>query len=103
VPPKSSLRKTIDDVASVSCASGQGIIRTEVWEDETGKVARYNLAFVNHFLYPRDNGRVLGYDNAHGTHRRHFFGKVEPVAATDFKDVESMFRAEVTELRRRER
>ena len=103
MPPKSSLRKIVDDVAAVSCVSGPGLIRTEVWEDETGNVARYNLAFINHFLYPRDNGRVLGYDNAHGTHHRHFFGKVEPVAAAGFDEGESMFRAEVKELRRRER
>ena len=103
MPPKSSLRKIVDEVLSVSCASGPGIIRTEVWEDESGKVARYNLAFTNHFLYPRDNGRVLGYDNAHGTHHRHYFGKVEAVAAAGFDEVESMFRAEVKELRRRER
>jgi len=25
------------------------------------------------------NGRVLGFDNAHGYHHRHFMGKVEPV------------------------
>lgn len=82
---------------------GQGWFRTEVWVDETGKVARYNLAFINHFLCPKDNGRVLGYDNAHGTHHRHFFGKVEPVAAAGFDEIESMFRVEVTELRRSER
>jgi hypothetical protein len=46
---------------------------------------------------------VLGYDNAHGTHHRHYFGKVEAVAAAGFDGVESMFRAEVKELRRRER
>jgi hypothetical protein len=103
VPPERTLRKIVDDVASVSCASGPGIIREEVWQGEAGKVVRYNLAFINHFLYTRDNGRVLGYDNAHGTHHRHYFGKVEAVAAAGFDGVESMFRAEVKELRRRER
>jgi hypothetical protein len=101
VPPKSSLRKIVDDVTLVSCASGPGIIRTEVWEDATGKVARYNLAFVNHFLYPRDNGRVLGYDNAHGTHHRHFFGKVESVSVATYEEATRRFYAEVRELRKR--
>jgi hypothetical protein len=95
------LRKTVDDVTLVSRASGPGIIRTEVWEDETGKVARYNLAFINHFLYPRDNGRVLGYDNAHGTHHRHFFGNVESASVADFDKVEALFHAEIRKLRRR--
>ena len=103
MPLKRSLRKVVDEVASISCASGTGLVRTEVWEDESGKVSRYNLAFINHFLYPKDNGRVLGYDNAHGTHHRHYFGKIEAVSVAGFGDVESMFHAEVKELRRRER
>ncbi|HEX9199645.1 MAG TPA: DUF6516 family protein [Acidobacteriaceae bacterium] len=95
------MRKFVDEVALVSCASGPGIIREEAWEDETGKVVRYNLAFINHFLYPRDNGRVLGYDNAHGTHHRHFFGTVEAVSVTSFAEVASRFYEEVKGLRKR--
>lgn len=49
----------------------------EVWQDATRKVVRYNLAFINHFMHGGDNGRVLGYDIAHGFHHRHFMGKVE--------------------------
>jgi Family of unknown function (DUF6516) len=101
VPPKSSLRKIVDDVTLVSCASGPGIIRTEVWEDETGKAARYNLAFINHFLFSRDNGRVLGYDNAHGTHHRHYFGKVESASVTTYEEATRRFYEEVRELRKR--
>jgi hypothetical protein len=101
VPPKRSLRKVVDEVTLVSCASGPGIIRAEVWEDDTGKVVRYNLSFINHFLYPRDNGRVLGYDNAHGTHHRHYFGKVESISVEDFDKVEALFHAEVRKLRRK--
>jgi Family of unknown function (DUF6516) len=96
------LRKVTDDVALVSCASGPGILREEVWENESGKVVRYNLAFINHFLHPGDNGRVLGYDNAHGEHHRHFFGTVEPVTATSFEELAALFGDEVEELRRRE-
>ena len=43
------------------------------------KVVRYNLAFLlPHLIYP-DNGRVLGFDNAHGVHERHFMGTVQEV------------------------
>lgn len=28
--------------------------------------------FLNHELYQGDNGRVIGYDNAHGYHHRHY-------------------------------
>jgi hypothetical protein len=103
VPPKRSLRKTKDEVALISCASGPGLLREEVWQDPTGRVVRYNLAFINHFLYPKDNGRVLGYDNAHGEHHRHFFGKVERISASSFEAIARLFSDEVTELRKRER
>ncbi len=101
MPPKRRLRKTTDEVALISCESGPGILREEVWEDEAGNIVRYNLAFINHFLYPKDNGRVLGYDNAHGVHHRHFFGTVTTVSAADFDEIEPMFYAEVEELRRK--
>jgi hypothetical protein len=101
VPPKRKLRKVVDEEALVICASGPGLIREEVWEDETGAIVRYNLAFINHFLMPKDNGRVLGYDNAHGQHHRHFFGNVESVSTTGFDEVAPTFYAELEELKRR--
>jgi hypothetical protein len=58
----------VDEVAQIRCVSGMGMIREEVWQDDTGRVAKYNLAFINHGLFRGDNGRVLGYDNAHGKH-----------------------------------
>jgi len=97
------LRKTKDEVAFITCASGPGLLREEVWEDDSGTVVRYNLAFINHFLYPKDNGRVLGYDNAHGVHHRHFFGKVEAISASSFDEVTRLFGEEVGELRKRKR
>jgi hypothetical protein len=36
----------VAEVTLVSCASGPGIIRAEVWEDDAGEVVRYNLAFI---------------------------------------------------------
>jgi hypothetical protein len=101
VPLKRRLRKIIDDEALVSCVSGPGLIREEVWEDESGKVARYNLAFINHFLTSKDKGRVLGYDNAHGEPHRHFYGKVETKTQEDYDTVVARFLDEVAELRKR--
>lgn len=44
----------------------------EVWGD-VGKdktvVTRYNLAYINQAMFQGDNGRVLGFDNAHGSWR----------------------------------
>jgi hypothetical protein len=68
------LLKVVDDTTEVSCAIGRGVIREEVWQDLNGRVAKYNLAFINHFMCSVDHGRVLGYDNKHGKHHRHFMG-----------------------------
>jgi len=76
-----------------------GTVREEVWEDEAGVVVRYNLAFLNPFLTSGDNGRVLGYDNAHGEHHRHFFGRTERISATSFEALATMFYEEVEALR----
>jgi len=80
-----------------------GVIREEVWEDSSGVVARYNLAFVNAFLTGVDNGRVLGYDNAHGEHHRHFYGSTERISISSFEALAIMFYKEVEVLRRKPR
>jgi hypothetical protein len=99
VPPKRSLRKIIDEINPVRCVAGPGVIREEAWEDEFGTVVRYNLAFINHFLTSADNGRVLGYDNAHGEHHRHFYGAVEQISFTGFRVLAEMFYDEVDVLK----
>jgi hypothetical protein len=97
------LRKITDEEALISCASGPGVVREEVWEDESGKVARYNLAFINFFLTSTDNGRVLGYDNAHGQHHRHDCGTVKRVSFTSFEETALTFYKEVSVLRKKKR
>jgi hypothetical protein len=94
------LRKAIDEISPVRCAAGRGLIREEVWTDEDGRVARYNLAFINHFLTRQDHGRVLGYGNSHGHHHRHFKSKKEAFYFTDYLVVFDRFVEEVRELRR---
>jgi hypothetical protein len=86
--------KIADDSWSLSFKKGNGILRREVWEDEQGRVVRYNLAYINLSLFQGDNGRVVGYDNAHGFHHRHFMGMVEPIAFTSFEDIEERFQAD---------
>ena len=41
-------------------------------------VTRYNLAYINHATCHVDNGRVLGFDNAHELHHKHYMGKKSP-------------------------
>ena len=62
-----------------------------VWVDESGAVARYNLAYVNHSIFPGDNGLVIGFDNQHGYHHRHLLGIVEGVEFRSFEEQEARF------------
>lgn len=78
---------------------GNGELRREVWVNERGRVTRYNLAYINRSIYQRDNGRVIGYDNAHGYHHRHYFGNVEAVSFVSFEDIEDQFTRDWTALR----
>ena len=48
--------------------SGEGLLSYEVWgyqEKDKTVVTRYNLAYINHSICHVDNGRVLGFNNAH--------------------------------------
>lgn len=92
----------ISDVSNrLSSKRGNGTLRREVWVDRRGKVVRYNLAYINHDIFQGDNGRVVGYDNAHGIHHRHFKGKVEAIEFTSFEDIEARFEADWMAFRKR--
>jgi len=81
--------------------SGGGVLRFEVWGHvENGKtvVTRYNIAYINHAICRKDNGRVLGYDNAHGYHHRHYMGDVEPVDYVSYEDTSERFQKEWSEI-----
>lgn len=92
-------RKIIDEAHKISDRKGNGQLRREVWVDERGRIVRYNLAFINHSLFQSDNGRVVGYDNRHGYHHRHYFGMVEAVAFESFEQIEARFEADWLALR----
>ena len=67
--------------------------------DEQGNVVSYSLAYIDPTICSKDNGRVLGYDNSHGHHHRHYMGKMAPVDFTSFTELEQRFEMEVRELR----
>jgi hypothetical protein len=73
-----NLRKEIDYETEFWCAGGVGILREGVWVNDANVVVRYNLAFLLPHRFGIDNGRILGFDNAHGVHERHFMGEVKP-------------------------
>jgi hypothetical protein len=73
--------------------------REEVWVNEKNEVIRYNLAYVDHLVCQVDNGRVLGYDNAHQYHERHWMGTAQRIDHTTFTETLEKFNAEVDHLR----
>jgi len=93
--------KVTDEIAAIDCAAGDGLIREEVWKDATGKVVRFNLAFICFGLFAGDNGRVLGYDTAHGQVHRHFAGTVNEIGPAEYGEILERFIAEVSELKTR--
>ena len=73
------------------------VLKEELWfEDE--RVVAYNLVYINLKRCPVDNGRVLGYDNSHGYHHRHFMGSVEAVKFTTYEALAKRFIKEVHAL-----
>ena len=91
--------KVADDANYIPEKRGNGILRREIWVNEQGQVTRYNLAYVNPTIHAGDNGRVVGYDNAHNYHHRHYLGVVEDVEFVTFEDVEERFQADWLALR----
>lgn len=92
-------KKLIDESHVISTKKGNGIMRREVWVDDKGTVTRYNLAYINNRLFNDDNGRILGFDNAHGYHHRHYYGQVEAVNFISFEETEILFEKEWLALR----
>jgi len=95
------LRKDTDYETRFRCSGGIGILREEVWVDAYGKVARYNLAFLLPHRFQPDNGRVLGFDNAHNIHERHFMGNATKVSFTNYTATARRFFREAESLRRK--
>lgn len=58
-------------------------------------VVKYNLAFIHFGVCQQDHGRVVGYDNAHGRHERHFMGEVQEVEFTSYEVTLTRFQSEV--------
>ena len=82
VKVKRPLKKVVAEFFPVKPKRGGGIIKIEAWEDSTGNIVKYSMAYINHSIYPDDNGRVLGYDNTHGYHHKHYKGEI--IAIDDF-------------------
>lgn len=98
-PPKESLLE--QERFELRPKSGGGVLSYEVWGYRVnGKtvVTRYNLAYINHSICHVDNGRVLGFDNAHDYHHRHFMGEVTAVEFTSYEATLEKFQQDWLEI-----
>lgn len=98
-PPKETLLE--QERFELRQKSGGGLLSYEVWgyrERGSTVVTRYSMAYINHAIHSGDNGRVLGFDNAHGYHHRHFMGRVEAVAFESYEATQERFQQEWLEI-----
>ena len=70
------------------------IVRFQVDYSRAGNLLRYSLSLID-LSNSIDNGRIVGYDNAHGKHHRHYFGRVDSVEFESYEKLESQFEAQV--------
>lgn len=97
--PKESLLQS--ERHEIKSKSGGGILRYEVWGYVRGGksvVTRYNIAYINHVVTKKDNGRVLGYDNAHDYHHKHFMGAVEAYKFVSYEQTVELFQEEWAQI-----
>jgi hypothetical protein len=61
-------------------------------------VVKYSLAYINPRICGVDKGRLLGYDNTHRYHHRHFMGKVENIEFHSYEALLTRFKREARAL-----
>ncbi len=88
--------KFIDESSPISKKNGGGVLRTTAWKDKDGNIVKYNISYINPSICAADNGRVLGYDNSHGYHHRHYWGEI--VEINDFVSFENLVKRFMQEI-----
>jgi hypothetical protein len=94
-----NIRRYAPDDAVLSKKLGGGKLK-ELIEQEvlSGKVLHYSLAYINPLIYAKDNGRVLGYDNAHGYSHKHYMGVITHEPFTSWEELRIKFEHEWREI-----
>lgn len=95
---KEQFKKIIDETVKLPNKQGNGILKFSASTNNEGKISKYSLAYINYNICKNDNGRVLGYDNNHGYHHRHFMGKIENVDFNIYEDIADRFEREWREI-----
>jgi hypothetical protein len=93
----SEWEKRVDETLYLSGKRRGAALKEEVWY-ERERVVKYSLAYINPRICGVDNGRVLGYDNTHRHHHRHFMGKIENFVFHGYESLVRRFEREVRAL-----
>jgi Family of unknown function (DUF6516) len=83
-----TFKKVVTEQFPVNPTRGGGIVKIEAWENEEGEIVKYNMAYINPLIFSGDNGRVIGYDNTHHFHHRHYFGEMSEI--NDFSSYQEL-------------
>jgi len=95
---KKNYIKVIDEQFIISSDKGGGIIKFEAWEFEDA-IVKYNMAYINKNIYPNDNGRVIGYDNSHNFHHKHYLGQITELDDfISYQELVQRFKNDIKEL-----
>jgi hypothetical protein len=87
-------QKIMDEVITLPVKQGNGILRYSLSVNNKGKIGRYSVAYINLNLCSVDNGRVLGFDNCHGYHHRHYMGTEENIHFISYEEIVERFERE---------
>ena len=68
-------------------------VKIEAWEVQVSEAVPHGVRYSLTLHNPRGL-RILGYDNAHGFHHRHYMGKIEAVAFVSFELTSKLFTSE---------
>ena len=89
--------KRIDETLHLSGQRRGAVLKEEVWF-EGNRLVKYSLAYINPRICAVDNGRVLGYDNTHQHHQRHFRGTTREIDFSGYPALVARFERELHEL-----
>jgi len=96
---KKPFQKVVSELFPIAEKRGGGLNKIAAWEDIDGKIVKYSIVYINHLIYADDNGRVLGYDNTHNYHHKHYLGRITPVENfTSYQDLVERFGKEIKEF-----
>ena len=96
---KNKFKKVVSEQFPINPKKGGGIVKIEAWENEKIDIIKYSMAYINYLIFSGDNGRIIGYDNAHNFHHKHYFGEISEVTDfTNYQNLVNRFEKEIKEF-----